>query len=131
LAVINHRELDNDRRLENCYPVYTAAYLSPDSELFVAQDRYIEDLFYRPIQAVACVATPFSMPRLIRATVYRTKYAQPLINPDIGLHPVTSTERPLYSASMHSIYPNDRGQNYALKMGQYMASRIAKDLCIT
>ena len=128
LAVINHRELDNDKRLGNCYPVYTAAYLKPDSELFALQDNAIVELFYKPIQAVARVAEPCNMPSLLRATVYRTKYAQPLINPDIGLFPITGTQGPLYSASMHSIYPNDRGQNYAVDKGRSMALRIQRGL---
>jgi len=128
LAVINHRELDSDKRLGNCCPVYTAAYLRPDSELFALNDNDVVELFYKPIQAVANVAKPCKMPSLIRATVYRTKYAQPLINPDIGLHPLIRINRPFYSASMHSIYPNDRGQNYAVETGKSIAMQIARDL---
>ena len=127
LAVINHKKLDSDNRLKNCNPVYAAAYLNPDSDLFLVEDKDIENLFYKSIQSVANVRSTSSMPHLIRATVYRSKYAQPLINPDIGLYPVISSEGPLYSASMHSIYPNDRGQNYAFEKGRYMASRIARD----
>jgi protoporphyrinogen oxidase len=128
LAVINHRELENSTRLADCYPVYSAAYLDPSHELFSLADPDIADLFFSPVLEVARASKNKSLPMYKRATVYRTRYAQPLINPDVGLPPIINRKGPLYSASMHSIYPNDRGQNYAIGIGKEMALTIARDL---
>jgi protoporphyrinogen oxidase len=129
LAVISHRELDDSDRYGDCYPVYSAAYVAPDSDLFNLSDSEIKTLFLEPIKAISLLA---DCPRPVRyscATIYRTKYAQPVINPDVGLPPVIDTAGPLYRASMHSIYPNDRGQNYAIEIGKRMANIISRDIC--
>lgn len=128
LAVISHRELEDSQRLRNCYPVYSAAYLKPDHALFDADHNKIINDFYDPIQRIAMASSCIPLPRYIKATVYRTRYAQPLINPSIGFPPIQRDKGPLYSASMHSIYPNDRGQNYAIGLGKKFANKILADL---
>lgn len=128
LAVINHCELESSNRFGDIFPMYTAAYLEPGHELFNAQDKDIATLFYEPVARVAQACKVNSLPKYRRATVYRAKYAQPLINPDIGLVPIASFSGPVYRASMHSIYPNDRGQNYAIELGKKMALKMTSDL---
>lgn len=127
LAVINYRELDNDERFGVCYPVYSAAYLPPDSHLYDLSDDNIVELFFDPLIKIS-KPNGFSSPEYSRATVYRSRYAQPLINPDLDLPPIMDSEGPLYRASMHSIYPNDRGQNYAIATGRRIAEKIASDI---
>jgi protoporphyrinogen oxidase len=128
LAVINHRELESSNRFGDIFPVYAAAYLEPGHKLFNAHDDDIATLFYEPVARVAQACKGNSLPKYRRATVYRAKYAQPLINPDIGLVPIVGFTGPAYRASMHSIYPNDRGQNYAIELGKKMALKIMSDL---
>ncbi|MEB3326291.1 MAG: FAD-dependent oxidoreductase [Synechococcus sp.] len=128
LAVINHRKLDCSTRFDNIYPVYSAAYVLPDADLFSLGDSELITSFFIPIQNLFKVNKNSQELSYDRATVYRTRYAQPVINPDIGLPPVMQIEGPLYKASMHSIYPNDRGQNYAIELGKRIALKITKDL---
>jgi protoporphyrinogen oxidase len=128
MAVINHRELDSSYRLGKCYPVYSAAYLTPGSQLYSLTDHDLIQLFFVPVQNIGRLAANSSSLRFNCATVYRSRYAQPLINPGIKLPPIVSFEGPLYRASMHSIYPNDRGQNYAVALGKRMALKMAADL---
>lgn len=128
LAVISHRELDHSPRFDGLYPVYSAAYILPDSKLLHLSDAAIIELFFYPIQVIANHNNRSQHLEYNRATVYRTRYAQPVINPDIGLPPVLNTDGPLYQASMHSIYPNDRGQNYAIALGKRLANTMANDL---
>jgi protoporphyrinogen oxidase len=130
LAVINHRELESSERFGDCFPVYTAAYLEPDHKLFNASDNDISALFYEPIDKIAQAIKIKANLACKRATVYRSRYAQPLINPDIGLNPIINCSGPIYTASMHSIYPNDRGQNYAIMLGKMMALSILADMGI-
>ena len=84
--MINHKKLDSDNRLKNCHPVYAAAYLNPDSDLFLVQDKDIENLFYIGQSSLWLMLDPNQPATPDPATVYRSKYAQPLINPDIGLY---------------------------------------------
>jgi protoporphyrinogen oxidase len=127
LAVINHRELDDDERFGGCYPVYSAAYLVPDSYLYDLSDEEIAELFFEPLIKIDRPSGSASR-KYSRATVYRSRYAQPLINPDLNLPPIIESEGPLYRASMHSIYPNDRGQNYAIATGRRIAEKMANDI---
>lgn len=127
LAVISHRQLDDSPRFGACYPVYSAAYVLPDSKMHELSDSEIKRLFFEPVQATASAGKCPLKLDYTKATVYRAKYAQPLINPDIGLPPIIHLNGPLYRASMHSIYPNDRGQNYAISLGKRMAKAIIDD----
>ena len=127
LAVINYRELDNDERFGGCYPVYSAAYLVPGSHLYDLPDDDIAELFFEPLIKIGRLSGS-ALSSCSRATVYRSKYAQPLINPDLDLPPIIASDGPLYRASMHSIYPNDRGQNYAIATGKRIAEKMANDI---
>ena len=123
LAVINHRALDPSDRFGSIYPIYSAAYLPDDSDLFSLPDSEISKLFFLPLTKLVDSLTPSSLSE-INVHVFRSKYAQPLINPNLGFHPLSSCTNTISQYSMHSVYPNDRGQNYALKLGRIAANNI-------
>ena len=125
LAVINHRKLDKSKRFKDIYPIYTASYIDNDSELLKLNDTNIINIFFKSLKDVSKANGQSDNFNYKSAKVFRTKYAQPLINPSIGLNQLTSTGNRLFRASMHSIYPNDRGQNYSIKIGYLMAKKIS------
>lgn len=124
LAVINHRKLDNSKRFKDIYPIYTAAYLEHHSAIFKLKDEDIVNIFFKSLKNVSKAHGQNFSFNYKSAKVFRAKYAQPLINPSIGLDQITYTDNKLFRASMHSIYPNDRGQNYSIKIGHLMAKKI-------
>ena len=127
LAIINHRALDASKQFKGIYPHYSAAYLSKDSELFKYPDNKIADIFFEPFFNL-CPKLTSSLKNLdIKSHVFRTTYSQPLINPDLGLPPIVQQSNRIKRISMHTIYPNDRGQNYSIAMGHAAALDIIKN----
>lgn len=58
--------------------------------------------------------------------VFRAPYAQPIIPRDYGrrLPPTVSAAPGLYFGMMHHIYPEDRGMNYAIGLGDRLAREV-------
>jgi len=122
LAVINHCKLDKYTNYEGIYPVYVASYLNPTHFLHKLSDEELAQYFYKHLLKLLGNSYPKKLPKYI---VNRSKYAQPIINPDLKLPPINHISKQFMSCSMHSIYPNDRGQNYSIKYALKASSYIA------
>ena len=64
---------------------------------------------------------------ILKKPIERGEYAQPIIRPNYSrlLPPIETPVPGLYSACMAQIYPEDRGQNYAVRIGRQAAEIIA------
>lgn len=96
--------------------VYLSRYLDPSNELFHKDDEQIKALF---IDGLKKVFPDFSEDWIIQAHLNRTMDAQPVVKTGYSkLIPDMETPmKGLYLASMSQIYPEDRGQNYAIRSG--------------
>ena len=67
---------------------------------------------------------------ILAKQIGRAEYAQPIIVPDYSrlLPPLRDARRGLWSACMAQTYPEDRGQNYAIRIGRDAADAILKTL---
>ena len=68
----------------------------------------------------------FSSDWLLRATVWRGKYSQPIVEKNYSqMIPDHSTEiENLFINTMAQIYPEDRGTNYAIRDGRALALKL-------
>jgi hypothetical protein len=58
---------------------------------------------------------------------FAAPYAQPVVTPDFHKH-IPPHQLPIpnvYLANMFQIYPQDRGQNYAVDMANWLARQLA------
>lgn len=124
VAVIEHTNFaslpGSDSRL-----VYLSRYLDPDDNLFSASDREIEELF---ISALKRMFPDLADGEIKSSALFRARYAQPVTSVGyLDLLPPPVTPVPgLYLASMAQIYPQDRGQSYAVKIAQEVSGLVGR-----
>jgi protoporphyrinogen oxidase len=126
VAVIEHTNLvpANDYK---SHIVYLSRYIDVKNKLFSAPDEEIKQLFINSLKEMFPL---WDEAGLKRYHISRAAYAQPVvftgyskILPDFKT-PVNN----LYLASMAQIYPEDRGQNYSIRMGRRIAELLDR-LC--
>ncbi|HHU50371.1 MAG TPA: hypothetical protein GXZ36_00880 [Firmicutes bacterium] len=124
VAVIEHTNLIPAEEY-GAHLVYLSRYLRPDHKLYTASDARVKEIFLTYLRKIF----PEWQDSWVRGShVYRSAYAQPVATTGYSRKiPAYQTPIPhLYLASMAQIYPEDRGQNFALRNGREVA-RIAQE----
>ncbi|NLY74906.1 MAG: NAD(P)/FAD-dependent oxidoreductase [Firmicutes bacterium] len=100
--------------------VYLSRYLDATDQLFHASQEKVVELF---IAYLYKIFPGFNQINLKKAHLFKARYTQPVVVTDYSrIIPELKTPVPnLYLASMAQIYPEDRGQNYAVRMGNQIA----------
>ncbi len=100
--------------------VYLSRYLDATDQLFNASQETVVELF---IAYLSKIFPGFNQTKLKKAHLFKARYTQPVVVTDYSrIIPELKTPIPnLYLASMAQIYPEDRGQNYAVRMGNQIA----------
>jgi protoporphyrinogen oxidase len=107
--------------------VYLSKYLEPDHPYFTMPD---EDLIEAYVPFLKRINPEFDRSWIERAWVFRERSAQPIIPLHYGERiPDYRTGLPgLYLANTTQIYPEDRGTNYSVRLGNRIATIVADDL---
>lgn len=107
--------------------VYLSDYVLPDDPKWRMRDAQLWDLY---LPALKRIRPDFDESWILDRTINRGEYAQPIVGRDYSrVLPEIRTGVPgLYTAAMAQIYPEDRGQNYAVKIGREAAAVIREDL---
>lgn len=107
--------------------VYLSDYILPDDPKWAMPDRDLWDLY---LPAVSRLAPAFAEAKVLERRIFRAEYAQPIVGTHYSriLPPIRSGLPGLYSAAMAQVYPEDRGQNYAVKIAREAAAAILEDL---
>ncbi|NLB77562.1 MAG: amine oxidase, partial [Clostridiaceae bacterium] len=107
--------------------VYLSRYLDISDPLYSTSDKNIINEFIFGLKKVF----PSITDEIIKnATLSRALFSQPVIKLGYGLNipKIKTPVKGLYLASMPQIYPEDRGMNYAVRIGQKAANEILEDL---
>lgn len=122
VLVIEQTNLIKDHKYGS-HIVYLSRYLDPANELFQKDDDTIKALFTDGLKKIF---PDFSEDWIIRAHVNRAMDAQPVVRTGYSkLIPDAQTPmKGLYLTSMSQIYPEDRGQNYAIRSGLEAANML-------
>ena len=109
------------------HPVDLSDYVLPDDPKWRMRD---EELWALYLPALRRVNSRFDESWILARTMNRGEYAQPIVGTHYSrVAPEIRTPVPgLYSACMAQIYPEDRGQNYAVRIGREAADAILKKL---
>ena len=124
---IEHTNYIPASRYGGNHVVYLSDYVLPDDPKWSLPDRELWELY---LPAVSRLAPAFGEARVVSRHLFRAEYAQPIVGTGYSsvLPPVRTGVPGLYSAAMAQVYPEDRGQNYAVKIAREAAAALLQDL---
>lgn len=124
VLVIEHTKLIPDPAYKSNV-VYLSRYLDESSELYSASDDHIIEVFLSYLKKLF---PAWDRSSVINAHVNRARFAQPVVMQEYSkIIPDYKTPiENLYLASMAQIYPEDRGQNYSVRMGREISGIVDK-----
>jgi protoporphyrinogen oxidase len=126
VVVVEHTNLVGPKEYGG-HVVYLSRYLDIADPLWMQSDGAIFRQFVRGLEKIY---PHFSLYDVIDWRLRRTRYAQPVINRHYSANmPDLNTPAPgIKLAGMAQIYPEDRGMNYAVRLGVQAAQAIIGDL---
>jgi protoporphyrinogen oxidase len=127
IAVIEHTNFIEPEQYNGLNIVYLSNYLRDDHPYLQMEIDEVERTY---LPHLTKVNPQFSTDWIKDRWLFKGPYAQPVVTAGyrerIPEHR-TPIER-LYLATMSQIYPEDRGQNYSIKMGEEVAAMAVEDL---
>jgi protoporphyrinogen oxidase len=104
--------------------LYLSNYVLPDDPRWTMRDESLWGLY---LPGLVRINPRFEPNWILKKTIERAEYAQPIIPAGYSrvLPPIETPVPGLYSACMAQIYPEDRGQNYAVKIGRQAADLVS------
>lgn len=124
-GVIEHTNFIDKSKYDNHHVLYISNYMFENDKLYKMKK---EDLFKLYTPMLKKINKKFNPKDVERIEVFNERYAQPIITkkyskikPDFKIK-----NENIYIASMPQIYPEDRGLNYAIRLGQDVANEIIK-----
>ena len=126
IACIEHTNFIERERYGGYHVVYLSNYLAPNHPYLGME---IDEVEREYLPHMTKINPQFSPDWIAERWLFKGPYAQPVVT--IGYRekiPEHRTPIPgLYLATMSQIYPEDRGQNYSIKMGEQVASLAVED----
>ncbi len=126
-GVIEHTNYIPKERYGGHHVVYVSDYVLPDDPKWKMRDEELWALYTPGLERFS---PEFRKATVLSKRIFRAEYAQPIVTPHYSrvLPGIRTPLEGLYSAAMAQIYPEDRGQNYAVKMGRAAAETIRTDI---
>jgi protoporphyrinogen oxidase len=123
LALVEHTNFLPPADYGGLHLVYLGNYLPMDHHLFGQSDAEVLDTL---LPAVAHIRPGFDRTWLAQHWIFRAPYAQPIVTTGYldKLPPHRSPLSGVFLANMAHVYPQDRGQNYSLRLGERMARML-------
>jgi protoporphyrinogen oxidase len=126
LALVEHTNFMKPEDYGGNHLLYISNYLSQDHEYFQKSDDELWALFE---PALKKINPEFSSDWINDRWIFRAPFAQPIITLNYS-HDKPDHRTPvdgLYLETMTQIYPEDRGQNYSIRMGEAVAKMAIED----
>jgi protoporphyrinogen oxidase len=126
-GLIEHTNYIRSERYGGRILLYISNYLFADHPLYTASKSEIIDAYLPHLQRIN---PAFDLSWIQKSHHFRADYAQPVVT--VGYREqipnMRTSVRGLYLCSMAQIFPEDRGQNYAIAYGEKIANLILDDL---
>jgi protoporphyrinogen oxidase len=126
-GIIEHTNFIDPAKYDNRHFVYLSTYMEPDHRYFTMDsDALIEEF----LPHLSLVNPGFERGWVRNTWVFRERAAQPIIPLHYSTRmPEHRTPLPgLYLANTTQIYPEDRGTNYSVRLGNDIAHLVDADL---
>jgi protoporphyrinogen oxidase len=126
IAVVEHTNLIEKERYGGLNVVYLSNYLRRDHPYMSMSAEELDEVY---LPHLSKINPRFRRDWVSDRWVFRGANAQPVIRRGYGNDiPDTRTPLPgLYLANMQQVYPQDRGQNYQIALGERVAREIMTD----
>ncbi|MCH7838523.1 MAG: NAD(P)/FAD-dependent oxidoreductase [Chloroflexi bacterium] len=126
IAAVEHTNFIERERYGGYHIVYLANYLHPEHPFL---EMEIDELEREYLPHLTKINPEFSPDWIAERWLFKGPYAQPIVTTGYrDKIPEHRTPVPgLYLATMSQIYPEDRGQNYSIKMGEHVAALAVED----
>ncbi|MDQ6670521.1 MAG: FAD-dependent oxidoreductase [Chloroflexota bacterium] len=126
LALVEHTNFLPSADYGGLHLVYLGNYLPMDHPLFAQPDTEIMGTYLGALRHIR----PDVDPSWVKQHwVFRAPFAQPIVTTTYldSLPPHRTPLSGVYLANMAHVYPQDRGQNYSLRLGERMAQTMLAD----
>ncbi|MGI9148399.1 MAG: NAD(P)/FAD-dependent oxidoreductase [Chloroflexota bacterium] len=126
LALVEHTNFLPPADYGGLHLVYLGNYLPMNHPLFSQSDEQIMTTYLAAIRHIR----PDIDPSWVKQHwVFRAPFAQPIVTTRYldTLPPHRTPLKGVYLANMAHVYPQDRGQNYSLRLGERMARMMIAD----
>jgi protoporphyrinogen oxidase len=123
LTVVEHTNYMPPADYNGLHVVYMGNYLPMSSPVF---RRSREEILAEFLPALKRIRPEFDESWVVESHVFAAPYAQPIVTVDYHEH-IPPHETPLpgvFLANMFQVYPQDRGQNYSVRMANEVAGRM-------
>ena len=125
-GLIEHTNYIPKKRYGDRHILYISNYMFPDHPLYRAPKTQVVDSY---VPALRRVNPAFDPSWILASHHFRAEYAQPVVT--VGyrsqIPPMRASVPGLYLCTMAQIYPEDRGQNYAIAYGDKVARVVLED----
>lgn len=121
LALVEHTNFMPAADYGGKHLVYLGNYLPMDHPLFGREDA---DVVSEYMAAIGRIRPEFRSEWVTDSWVFKAPYAQPIVTGDyVSKLPPHETPLPgVFLANMAHVYPQDRGQNYSMRLGERLAA---------
>ena len=127
LALVEHTNFLPPEDYAGVHLVYLGNYLPMDHPLYTQSDEAVVSSFSA---ALGRVRPEFDPSWIKQHWVFRAPFAQPIVTTRYldSLPPHRTPLSGVYLANMAHVYPQDRGQNYSLRLGERMARLMLSEM---
>lgn len=124
VAAIEHTNFEPPETYEGVHVLYLSRYLAPDHEIYGMDQQQVYDLFVPWLERI--YPETFREDLILDAHLMKARFTQPVVTCNYS-EKVPSMDTPvrgLYLGSMAQVYPEDRGTNYAVRMGNDVSAFV-------
>ena len=124
-GIIEHTNFINKNNYGDNHIIYISNYMTEENKLYNVSK---EEMLQEYMKYLTQINKDFTMENVIDYFVFDEKYAQPIIEckySEFIMKDKLQNEN-IYLCTMPQIYPEDRGMNYAIKLGNKVADEIVQ-----
>ena len=126
-GIIEHTNFIDKSNYDNNHILYISNYMTEDNKLYNASK---EELLKEYMKFLTKINKEFTMENIKDYHVYDEKYAQPIIECNYSNYIMEDKlkNENIYLCTMPQIYPEDRGMNYAIRLGNKIANEVLEQI---
>lgn len=126
-GIIEHTNFIDKSNYDNNHILYISNYMTEDNKLYNVSK---EELLKEYMKSLTKINKEFTMENIKDYYVFDEKYAQPIIECNYSNYIMEDKlkNENIYLCTMPQIYPEDRGMNYAIRLGNKIANEVLEQI---
>jgi protoporphyrinogen oxidase len=122
VGIIEHTNFDSKEHYNNHHIAYISKYLSTKESLFAME---VDEFWNYCVPYIKKIFPEFCESWVLHKYLWKAEYSQPVIEKNYSslIPPHQGPYKNLWLATMAQVYPEDRGTNYAVRLGKEVAKK--------